>query len=102
MRRVSDPAIDDDAIRHIAALAQLTVDETTLPELRNQLATILSYAARLQDVEVSGADAWTHAAESAPGLRADQTRPSLSAEQALRAAPESFAGLFRVPRVLSG
>lgn len=102
MPRVSDGAIDDAAIRHIATLAQLTLDETAVPALRAQLATILSYVARLQEVDVSGADPMAHAPGATAVSRPDETRPSLPAEEALRPAPDAFADLFRVPRVLSG
>ena len=102
MRRVSDRAIDDAAIRHLADLAQLTLDEATLPALRDQLATIVSYVARLQEVDVTDVRAWEQAPLAEAPLRPDATRPSLPAEDAVRPAPQAYAGLFRVPRVLSG
>jgi aspartyl-tRNA(Asn)/glutamyl-tRNA(Gln) amidotransferase subunit C len=102
VRRVSDRAIDDAAIRHLADLEQLTLDEATLPALREQLATIVSYVARLQEVDVSGADGWEPTPLGDAPLRPDETRPSLTAEEAVRPAAEAYAGLFRVPRVLSG
>ena len=99
---MSDRTLDDATLLHLASLAQLTLHASELPALRAQLGTILSYAAKLQEVDVSGVDAYTHAAEGAASPRADEIRPSLSPEEALRTAPEAFAGLFRVPRVLSG
>jgi aspartyl-tRNA(Asn)/glutamyl-tRNA(Gln) amidotransferase subunit C len=95
-------AIDDATVRHIAALAQLEVDEATLPALRDQLAAIVAHVAQLQEVDVSGAEPMAHAPGGEATLRADEVRPSLPVEEALASAPDTFAGLFRVPRVLSG
>jgi aspartyl-tRNA(Asn)/glutamyl-tRNA(Gln) amidotransferase subunit C len=102
VRRVSDGTLDDATLRHLASLAQLTLEEATLPDLRAQLATILAHVAKLQEVDVGGAGTMAHAGREAAGLRPDEVRPSLSVEDALAPAPETFAGLFRVPRVLSG
>ena len=99
---MSDGTLDDATLRRLAALAQLTLDEAKLPDLRAQLATILAHVAKLQEVEVGGAGAMAHAGREAAGLRPDEVRPSLPVEDALSPAPEVFAGLFRVPRVLSG
>ncbi|HEX5044089.1 MAG TPA: Asp-tRNA(Asn)/Glu-tRNA(Gln) amidotransferase subunit GatC [Candidatus Polarisedimenticolaceae bacterium] len=97
-----DGTLDDATLRHLASLAQLTLDEATLPDLRAQLGTILAYVTKLQEVEVAGAGTMAHAGSAAAGLRPDEVRPSLPVEDALAPAPEAFAGLFRVPRVLSG
>lgn len=99
---MSDGTLDDATLRHLASLAQLTLDEATLPDLRAQLGTILAHVAKLQEVEVAGAGAMAHAAREAAALRPDEVRASLPVEDALSPAPEVFAGLFRVPRVLSG
>jgi len=99
---VSDGTLDDATLRHLASLAQLTLDASTLPDLRAQLTSIVVHVAKLQEVDVTGAEAMAHASEDAPPLRADEVMPSLPAEDALASAPEVFAGLFRVPRVLSG
>jgi aspartyl-tRNA(Asn)/glutamyl-tRNA(Gln) amidotransferase subunit C len=96
-------AIDDATVRHIAALARLEVDEASLPALRDELAAIVAHVAHLQEVDVSGVEPMAHAAAGGPtGVRADEVVPSLPVDDALAAAPDSFAGLFRVPRVLSG
>jgi len=102
VRRVSDATLDDAVLRQLATLAQLTLDEATLPDLRAQLATILAHVAKLQEADVMEADVAPQAGAAAAPLRRDEVRPSLPVEDALAPAPEVFAGLFRVPRVLSG
>ena len=99
---MSDGTLDDATLRHLASLAQLTLDDAILPDLRVQLGTILSHVARLQDVDVEGVAPMAHAGTDGTRLRPDEVRPSLPVEDLLAPAPEAFAGLFRVPRVLSG
>ena len=97
-----DAAIDDATVRHIAGLAQLDVDEDALPALRRELAAIVAHVAHLQEVDVSAADAMAHVPGGTPVLRPDEVLPSLPADAAVGQASDSLAGLFRVPRVLSG
>ena len=88
-------------VERIAALAHLdlTKDETDL--FTNQLAKILEYAERLQDVDTSAISATWHPAGASAGLRPDTPRPSLAQEDALKNAPDTAPeGLFRVPKVL--
>lgn len=95
-------AIDDATVRQIAALAQLEVDPETLPALRDELSAIVAHVARLQEVDLSAAGPEGDAPGSQGATRADEVRPSLPAEDALAPAADTFASLFRVPRVLSG
>ncbi len=88
-------------VERIAALAhlELTADEKQL--FARQLAQILGYAERLQEVETTNVSAdWRPVSETAE-LRPDERRESLSNEAALDNAPAPGpGGLFRVPRVI--
>jgi aspartyl-tRNA(Asn)/glutamyl-tRNA(Gln) amidotransferase subunit C len=95
-------AIDDGTVRHIARLAHLEVDEAALPELRAQLGAILDYVAQLEELDAESAPDPGDAPPAAAGAREDEVVPGLAQDEALASAPESQAGLFRVPRVLSG
>ena len=89
-------------VERIAALAHLdlTLEEQQL--FTRQLAQILDYAERLQEVDTTGVSAsWQPGSQTAP-LRQDVRRESLSNEAALDNAPAvGPGGLFRVPRVVS-
>ena len=87
-------------VEKIAELAHLELTAEETEHFTPQLAQILEYAERLQEVDTSGvATAPSQSAES--GLRADEPRPSLSNEDALGNAPSPGpGGLFRVPKVL--
>jgi aspartyl-tRNA(Asn)/glutamyl-tRNA(Gln) amidotransferase subunit C len=88
-------------VERIAALAhlELTADEKQL--FARQLAQILGFAERLQEVETTNVSAdWRPVSETAE-LRSDERRESLSNDAALDNAPAAGpGGLFRVPRVI--
>ena len=88
-------------VERIVALAhlELTAEEKKL--FARQLAQILGYAERLQEVETTNVSTdWRPVSETAE-LRPDERRESLSNEAALDNAPAPGpGGLFRVPRVI--
>ena len=90
--------IGTDEIRHLAGLAQLELDESSIEELRGQLETILEHVARLRELEIEDPSPDLGAAPAA--LREDRIRPGLDVDQALANAPAADEDLFRVPRIL--
>jgi aspartyl-tRNA(Asn)/glutamyl-tRNA(Gln) amidotransferase subunit C len=65
-----------------------------------QLGQILGYIAKLNELDVSQVEPTAHAVPLVNVTRPDETRPSLSNEQALRNAPASANGLFVVPKIV--
>ena len=55
---------------------------------------------KLREVDVSGVEATAHAVPMVNVTRADEVRPSLSHEEALRNAPRKSGGLFIVPKIV--
>lgn len=92
--------IDAEQVRHIAALAQLDLDDPTVERFRNQLQKILDYVAMLDSLDVSSIEPTARTLARGQPLRADAVISSLSRDQAQQNAPDSAAGQFRVPRVL--
>ena len=68
---------------------------------RGQLAAILDYVASLDELGVELIAPTQHAPLGAVELRADEVVASLPIDEVLRGAPDSAAGLFRVPKVLA-
>ena len=91
-----------DQVRHVARLAALELDETEARTLCDDLGSILDHMAALDALDVAGVEPTFHPLRDAAPLRADEVRPSLPREQALRAAPASEQGGFAVPKVLDG
>lgn len=88
-------------VAHLARLARIATTDDELDHLAGELAVILDAVARVG--EVSGADVppTSHAVGLTNVARADETRPGLSREQVLAAAPAAEGGRFRVPRILT-
>ena len=89
-----------DEVEHIAELARLRLSEDEKARYREQLSEILDYAARLQAVDTSEISPTSSVLPARRVLRKDEPRPGLSLEEALRNAPETEKGQFRVPPVL--
>ncbi len=87
-------------VRQVARLArlQLTDDEAQL--FQEQLRQVLAHADKLGAVDVSGVETSAHASPIFDVFRADEARPSLSAEEALANAPRQANDLFIVPKVV--
>jgi aspartyl-tRNA(Asn)/glutamyl-tRNA(Gln) amidotransferase subunit C len=95
-------ALSLEEVRRIAALARLNLSAEEERVFQGQLSAILEHVAVLAELDVSGVEPMTHAlaAGEAPALRADEPRPGLSHEEALRNAPARDGTAFRVPRII--
>jgi aspartyl-tRNA(Asn)/glutamyl-tRNA(Gln) amidotransferase subunit C len=89
--------IDVKYVAHLARLA-LTSDEEKV--LGAQLGNILGYIEKLRELDVTNVEPTAHAVPMLNVTRADEVRPSLSHEDALRNAPRSAGGLFIVPKIV--
>ena len=88
-------------VERIARLAhlELTADEKEI--FTRQLARILEYAERLQEVDTAHVPATWHPVADVSPLRSDTPRSSLETDAALANAPETGPrGLFQVPKVI--
>ena len=65
-------------LAHVAKLARIDMDEAQLQRMAGELDAILRYAAKLDEVDISGVAATTHTIEAVNALRDDVVRPSLS------------------------
>lgn len=94
-------AIENELIRHVARLARLELNEAELERYRAQVSSILDYIDQLKELgDLSGIEPFIYPAESANVMRADEPRPSISKEDALKNGPDHTADYFVVPRVL--
>jgi aspartyl-tRNA(Asn)/glutamyl-tRNA(Gln) amidotransferase subunit C len=90
--------IDDATVRHVARLARLHLDDDEERRMRVELSGILQHIDRIQSLALDDVPPTTHVVEQENVLRDDEPRPSLSAEEALREAPEVIEGHFAVPK----
>lgn len=91
-----------DAVRRIAELARLELDDAEVELFTRQLTDITAYANLVQDVDTAGIPPTIHPLGSGAAGREDRPAGSIDRAEALRAAPDARpeSGLFRVPKVL--
>jgi aspartyl-tRNA(Asn)/glutamyl-tRNA(Gln) amidotransferase subunit C len=87
-------------VRYVAHLARLSLTPEEEQKIGAQLGNILGYIEKLKEVDVSGVEPTAHAFPLVNVTRADQVRPSISNEDALRNAPAQANGLFIVPKIV--
>jgi aspartyl-tRNA(Asn)/glutamyl-tRNA(Gln) amidotransferase subunit C len=87
-------------VRHIADLARLQLTPEEERRYAGQLSSILEYAARLLEVDTAQIPPTATVLPLRAPLRPDIPRPCPPREKILSNAPESEAGMFRVPPVL--
>lgn len=87
-------------VKYVAHLARLALTPDEEKKLGAQLGNILGYIEKLRELDVSNVEPTAHAVPMVNVTRADEIRPSLAHEDALRNAPKQSAGLFVVPKVV--
>ena len=87
-------------IRHVAALARLSLSPEEEQRYPLQLSAILESFAQLAALPTDGVEPTSHAQLAAALLRADVVQPSLGAERALAGAPAKAGTHFVVPKIL--
>jgi aspartyl-tRNA(Asn)/glutamyl-tRNA(Gln) amidotransferase subunit C len=94
------PSISLEDVRHLAALARIELDDARLAVLAGELDVILRAVAQVAEVAGDDVPPTSHPLPLTNVFRPDDVRPSLSAADALAAAPAVESGRFRVPRIL--
>jgi len=96
-------AFTEKDVRYVAELAHLELTEEEVKKFLPQLASILQYVQKLNELDTSAIEPMaqvTYPGSQNAAFRADQPRRNFSQEEALANAPESGAGRFKVPRVI--
>lgn len=94
-----EPISRDEALR-VARLARLTVTDAEAEALTRDLAKILAYVHKLDELDVRDVEATSHAVELPTKLRPDEAAPGLSLEKAMQNAPERLGDGFGVPKII--
>jgi aspartyl-tRNA(Asn)/glutamyl-tRNA(Gln) amidotransferase subunit C len=93
-------SLDDAAVRRIAKLARIRVDDAEVAVLAAELNGILGYVAQLDEVDVRGVEPLSGGAQMAMRLRDDVVTDGEMAEEILANAPERSGDFFVVPKVV--
>jgi aspartyl-tRNA(Asn)/glutamyl-tRNA(Gln) amidotransferase subunit C len=91
-------------VQKIAELARLELTEAETALFTEQLSSIIGHIEKLNELDTSTVTPMSHCApggEVEHSKRDDQVRPSLGQKVAVENAPDSEAGYFKVPKVIS-
>jgi len=92
--------IDETLVRHIGRLSRIELTDEEVRTLRRQLADILEYFDKLQQLDTDRVEPMAHAAELRNVLANDTPVEGLTPEQALANAPARDGDFFQVPKVI--
>ena len=87
-------------VKYVAHLARLALTPEEEQKFGAQLGSVLEYIEKLKEVDVTGVEPTAHAFPLVNVARADEVRPSMTQEEALRNAPSQANGLFLVPKIV--
>ena len=93
-------AIDLEEVKKIAHLARLKISSTDLEIMSRELAVILEYVEKLNEVDTQNVLPLYHPSDLKNIFRKDKYESSLSVEKALENAPEKSGNYFKVPKVI--
>jgi len=92
--------ITPDEVSHVANLARLHLSREEVEAMARQLDDILTYVAKLNELDTEGIPPTTHAISIVNAFREDEVKPSLNREKTLANGPQQNGESFVVPRVI--
>jgi aspartyl-tRNA(Asn)/glutamyl-tRNA(Gln) amidotransferase subunit C len=87
-------------VEQTARLARLELSEEETERMTVQLDNILTYVAKLDELDTSTAPAAAQRQEAVNAFREDEVRPSLLREAALANSPQHNDEAFVVPKII--
>jgi aspartyl-tRNA(Asn)/glutamyl-tRNA(Gln) amidotransferase subunit C len=87
-------------VQYLARLARVALTPAEEEKFGAQLAQILGYFEKLNQLDVSAIEATAHAVPLVNVFRPDKIHSSLPNEEALRNAPARANGLFLAPKIV--
>ena len=86
-------------MRHVALLARLALTDEQVTVIGTELNAVLEHIDTIQQLDLAGVEPTAHPLDVVNRMRADEPKPGLSHEDALRNAPESEGWAFLIPRI---
>jgi len=99
-KNVMTMKINNDEVERVAQLARLDLSKDEVENMTRQLDAILSYVAKLDELDTTGVAVTTHTQDVVNAFRDDAVRASLPREKALAAGPRQNGETFVVPKVI--
>ena len=95
-----EKTISNDEVCRVAHLARLVLTDEEQKSLRHDLARILNYVQKLEELDTQDVVATSHALLLPTVMREDIVGKGLGTELALREAPERLGDGFGVPKII--
>ena len=93
--------IDKGTVKHVAHLGRLRLSDNELEQYSGQLASILSYISKLNEIDTTNVLPTSHALTTLKNVfRKDVLRKSLETDEALENAPSKEGDFFKVPQII--
>ena len=92
--------LDREEVLHIAKLAKLHLSKEEIQKYQEQLGRILEYFKKLEELDTSNVEPMKHILDVDNVFRADEPRPSVPQEEALKNAPKRRDNFFEVPKIV--
>ena len=93
-------ALTREDVQRVAILARLRLNSAEEERLTEQLDNILRYMDKLNQLDTSGVEPFTHAVDLVNALREDKVTNQPDAEALLANAPAKDETFFQVPKIL--
>jgi aspartyl-tRNA(Asn)/glutamyl-tRNA(Gln) amidotransferase subunit C len=93
-------SLDPATVRRIATLARIRIEEREVPQLQQELNSILGWIEQLNEVNVDGVEPLTGGARMALKMREDAVTDGGHPDKVLANAPERIGDFFAVPKVV--
>lgn len=89
-----------EVIEHVAGLARLNLTEQEIEKLTAEMAEVISYVDKLNELDTAGVKPMEHVIPIKNVLREDRVVQSLDRDKILANAPSHEDGCFKVPKVV--
>ena len=93
--------ITKDEVIHVARLARLDIDATSIDKFAGQIGTILEYVDTLNRADTQGVTPTSHAISLTNAFREDEETDNLDRDTVLANAPQTEGGNFVVPKIIN-
>ena len=87
-------------VEHVATLAHIELTEQEKTLFTEQFNDILEYFKKIDAIDTNGIEPTYHVLDLSNVSRTDETKPSLSTEEALRNAPKKEKKFLKAPRIV--
>ena len=96
-------SIDKTTVKHVALLSRLELNGKELEIYSSQLASILSYINKLNEIDTTNVAPTSHPLTTLKNVfRKDVLRKSIETDEALSNAPAREGDFFKVPQIIEG